>query len=262
MPVPDAPGRSVVVARSDRPGREPCEVTHDQLAGRSDTLVLRHAAVPPGGLNHWGGAAFARLLRSDSNSIRPASATGSATSRIAMRPSAIARPGLRLVSRPPSARANPAPTSTKRTLRYARSRRSRADGPGVALTAPVSRHPHCFERLSSRPSGTAERALTALRLTRAHPLWAVVAGRGRSWRGVAGVSPAGIACRSRGLVPRAGEGVQTSRSVSRILSRSRRTGGDHPSGAVVSDDLGAVYPQARTGRPRTPAQEAPRSRPS
>ena len=52
--------------------------------------------------------------------------------------------------------------------------------------------------------------------------------------------------------------MQTSRSVSRILSRSRATGGDHPSGAVVSDDLGAVYPQARTGRPRTPAQEGPR----
>jgi len=83
-------------------------------------------------------------------------------------------------------------------------------------------------------------------------------GRWLAWRLRGSLAAHGVSCPDLGR----GRGVQTSRPVSRILSRSRRTGGDHPSGAVVSDDLGAVYPQARTGRPRTPAQEAPRSRPS
>ncbi len=41
------------------------------------------------------------------------------------------------------------------------------------------------------------------------------------------------------------------------LRRCRRTGGDHPSGATIAGDLGAVYPQARAGSPRTPALAPP-----
>ena len=45
-----------------------------------------------------------------------------------------------------------------------------------------------------------------------------------------------------------------SRPVSRILSGPDGPDG-HPSGAVVTDDLGAVYPRTRAGRPRTSARE-------
>lgn len=45
-----------------------------------------------------------------------------------------------------------------------------------------------------------------------------------------------------------------SRPVSRILSGPDGPDG-HPSGVAVTDDLGAVYPRTRAGRPRTSARE-------
>ena len=55
-------------------------------------------------------------------------------------------------------------------------------------------------------------------------------------------------------VPGQEAGERKSRPISRILSGPRGPDG-HPSGAVVADDLGAVYPRTRAGRPRTSARE-------
>jgi hypothetical protein len=65
-----------------------------------------------------------------------------------------------------------------------------------------------------------------------------------------GAEPAPHEAVTAGVPPERRRGSQP---VSRILSVRGPDG--HPSGAAVADDLGAVYPRTRAGRPRTSARE-------